>query len=176
MTTPTTKTCPMCGKEFPYRSNKRFCSEKCRKRSAQKKSRSANPVNAASSPGQRRQQAEDYDLMKRLGERLYTLPPGRRLGFVEEVIQAARRPHGGALRRVLTNPKFIWPDKTILGLFHRKAPAAYMTFPQAAEKYCQMSPWQSGLQAVVRGEAPEPPTGECPEDQEGTAEPSTMAA
>lgn len=121
-------------------------------------------MNAASRPTVKRQQAEDYDLMKRLGERFYLqTPPAQRLGFVERHIQLARSGQCPQLRRILTNPTFIRPDKEELGLFTRRSSSAYMTFPQAAHAYCKHSAWKSNVQDVVRGVTPEPPTGEYPD-------------
>lgn len=155
--------CHHCKEKTPYRSNKKFCSAKCRNTTHQKETRKKFPRNASSSPTERRQQSEDYDLMKRLSERLYMeVPPRKRLGFVEEVIQLARSGKCPALRRVLTNPAFIKPDRENRGLFPRRSPCSYMTFPQAAQAYCEWF-WDAGLKEVVRSEVQEPPTGEvCP--------------
>lgn len=152
-------TCPECEGTFPYRPNKRFCSERCRKANARKEERRKKPANAANSPEVKRQQKMDYDLAIRLGEALYDLPPDRRLGFIEEKIQTARRCDHPRLRRILTNPAFIRPDPDKKRLFPRRAPGGYCTFPQAANRYCLTSPWQAGVQEVVRGDVPEPATG-----------------
>lgn len=164
-----TAICPECEGEFPFRSNKRFCSSKCRKAHAQKKDREANPINAANSWAEKREQKEDFDLAMRMAEALYTLPPTDRFGYIEEVIQRARSGKSGRLRRILTNPDLIWPNPAKQYLFFRRAPRSYCTISQAADRYCRHSPWRAGVQEVVRGDAPEPETGQV-------LEPRTMAA
>lgn len=152
-------TCHECKEIFPYRSNKRFCSDNCRKANARKKDRRKNPVNAANRRSAKRQQNEDFDLAMRMAETLYTMPPSQRLGYIEDVIQVARQGESARLRRVLTNPAFIWPDPQKLHLFFRRAPGSYCTISQAADRYCRRSPWQAGVKEVVRGDVPEPATG-----------------
>lgn len=152
-------TCPECGDTFPYRSNKRFCSDSCRKAHQRKEDRQKNPVNAAKSCSAKKQQKEDFDLAMRMAETLYTMPPNQRLGYIEDVIQTARQGESARLRRVLTNPAFIWPDPKMRHLFFRRAPGSYCTISQAADRYCRRSPWQAGVTEVVRGDVPEPATG-----------------
>ena len=157
--------CPQCGESFPYRSNKRFCSPRCRKTHATKRYRVAYPRNATNSPSEKRQQAEDFDLALRLAESLYArTTPINRLGFMEALIQIARNGESPQLRRILTNPDLIFPDPTKKYLFHRRAPAVFYTISQAANRYCLRSSWGASVVDVVRGNVPEPETGEITEE------------
>lgn len=156
---PAPLTCPECGQHFPYRPNKTFCSPTCRKASQRKKDRLRNPANAQSNAAVRRQQHEDFELADRLAETLYTIPPDQRLGWMEHVVQQARSGSSSQLRRVLTNPKLVWPSPQDRRLFFRRSPRSYCTFPQALDRYCRQI-WKAGIQEVIRGAAPEPPTGE----------------
>jgi len=156
---PEVATCPECKKVFPYRRKKRFCSPNCRKAHARKEARCKQPANAANSSSIKRDQQEDFDLAMRMAETLYTMPPSKRLGYIEEVDQSARQGESGRLRRILTNPAFIWPNPQKRHMFFRQAPGNHCTISQAADQYCRRSPWQAGVQEVVRGEVPEPATG-----------------
>lgn len=152
-------TCPECGAAFQYRSSKRFCSPACRKAESQKRRREANPVNAKSSPTARREQHEVYELADRLSETLYNLPPIERLGYMEELVQLARSGDCPKLRKIMTNPAFIRPNPKDTHLFWRGT-SVYCTIAQAADLYCRNSPWRASVDKVVRGQVPEPPTGE----------------
>lgn len=159
-------TCAECGKAFPYRSNKRFCSPTCRKAQSQKRQRKANPVNAQNCRTTRREQHEVYELADRLAETLYSLPPAERLGYMEELVQLARSGAQPKLRKIMTNPMLIYPDLQDKKLFWR-GETVYCTIAQAADRYCRQSSWQASVSKVVRGQVPEPPTGEVPLDLNG---------
>lgn len=159
MTFPITSTCPVCGRAFVYRSNKRVCSATCRKAQHREKDRRENPANASCSPSVRREQAEVFDLAMRLAETLYSLPPSRRLGYIEGLVQIARNGEHPKLRKVLTNPHLVKPNPVEKHLFWRRS-HAYCTIAQAANRYCLSSPWGASVQDVVRGKTPDPPTGE----------------
>lgn len=156
-------TCPECGVNFPYRSNKTFCSKRCCKASSQRARRKELPANAANSRSIRRDQHEVFELAMRMAERLYSMPPFERLGYLEEIIQLARNRQCPMIKKILTMPKLIRPNPNDKHLFYRGCPS-YCTISQAADLYCRMSPWNAGVAAVVRGEVPEPPTGEITED------------
>lgn len=94
-----------------------------------------------------------------MAETLYSMSPYERLGHIEEVVQLARTGKYPLLRRVLTNPAFIRPNPADRHLFHRGC-RNFCTISQAADRYCRSSPWNAGVAEVVRGEVPEPPTGE----------------
>ncbi|GLO76575.1 hypothetical protein MACH18_36550 [Phaeobacter italicus] len=98
----------------------------------------------------------------RLAETLYSLPPSRRLGYMEGLVQMARSGEHPKLRKVLTNPNLVKPNPVEKHLFWRRSPA-YCTIAQAANRYCLSSPWGAPVQEVVRGETPDPPTGEAVE-------------
>lgn len=151
--------CPACGNQFPYRSNKRFCSSSCRKADSRDRLRKAVPVNAQNSPATRREQHEIYELAGLLAEKLYSLPPFDRFGYIEEMIQIARSGDHPKLRKIMTNPAFIYPNPSDKHLFWRGT-SEYCTIAQAADRYCRYSPWQASVSDVVRGDAAEPPTGE----------------
>jgi len=78
----------------------------------------------------------------------------------------ARNGQSPQVRRILTNPAFVWPDRNDKHLFHRRSPGTFCTIAQAAELYCRVSPWQASVVQVVRGRVPEPPTGEIVNEEE----------
>ena len=158
-----TTTCPECRLDFPCRSNKKFCSAGCRKASSQRVRRQEQPVNAANSPTTKRDQREIFELAVRMAEALYTMPPGQRLGYIEEVVQLARSGQCPQLRKILTMPILIRPDPNKKYLFYR-GKTHFCTISQAADRYCRSSPWNAGVADVVRGNVPEPPTGEIIEE------------
>lgn len=154
-----TSICPQCKTTFRFRSNKKFCSATCRKLNAQQKKRTECPVNATHSPETRRDQSLTFDLAMRLAERLYTLPPSQRLGYLQTLIEEARSGASPTLRRVLTMPKLLRANCEDRHLFWRRSPQSYITITQAADRYCRKF-WGAGVGAVVDGEVPEPVTGE----------------
>jgi hypothetical protein len=119
-------------------------------------------MNAQNSLTVRRDQHELFDLAMRLAERLYGMPPTDRLGFLEGIVQQARSGKCPRLKKLLTMPHLLYPDKNRRGLFHRRCPGAYLTIAQAADRYCRMM-WRAGLVEVVSGDAQEPMTGEVHE-------------
>lgn len=100
----------------------------------------------------------------RMAERLYTMPPGERLGYLETIIRLARDGHSPLVRDILTTPKLIKPNPNDRWLFFRSSPGVYCTISQAANRYTLWSPWAAPIALVVRGEVPEPPTGVIEED------------
>jgi hypothetical protein len=159
ITPPAAITCPQCGKEFPFRSNKKFCSASCRKACAQRDHRQKQPANAAHSRSIRLDQRGVFELAIRMAETLYSMPPFDRFGYLEDIIQLARSGQCPQVRRLLTMPALIRPSPDKKHLFYRGC-RSFCTISQAADRYCRSSPWNAGLAAVVRGEVPEPPTGE----------------
>lgn len=157
---PTHTLCPSCGNLFPYRSNKTFCSANCRKAHSKRAERRSKPVNAANYRSKAEHQYRKFDLAMRMAERLYTMPPGQRLGYIEAIIQLARGGHAPLVRDILTTPQLLRPDPSDRFMFWRRAPKAYLTISQAANRYCLRSPWAASVDRVVTGKVPEPPTGE----------------
>lgn len=161
-TTPSFTTCPKCGEDFPYRSNKKFCSAQCRKASSQQKCRKKQPANAANSRSIRRDQHEIFELAARMAETMYSMPPFERLGYLEWIIQLAKSGQCSQVRKILTMPAMIYPSPEEKYLFYRGC-RSFCTISQAADRYCRISPWNAGVAQVVRGEVPNPPTGEINE-------------
>lgn len=158
MNPPTTSICPVCGQGFAYRKSKIYCSATCRKANHQKKDRQQTPANAANRRDVRNDQAEVFELAIRLAETLYSLPPGERLGHMEYLIQTARNEDQPRLRKILTMPKLIKPKPIDKHLFWQRR-TSYCTISQAANRYC-LRYWNASVTDVVKGIAPEPPTGE----------------
>lgn len=156
---PDEATCAHCNKRFRRsRRDQIHCSSNCRKLHSQKARRQGNSVNSRSSPTKRRRDQEFFDVSLRLGERLYGLPVGERLGFMQTLIEEARSGNT-ALREILSNHYLLKANWEKPYLFHRECPATYFTIAQAADRYCRKF-WRASVRAVVYGRAPEPPTGE----------------
>lgn len=152
--------CPHCGELFQFRSNKTFCSQKCRK--AHHKMVMRNDTKATKNnmlPSEQRQNLELRHLNLVLSEKVYTMPPSERMGYVEGVLQVARHSEGGLLSALLANKKYQYPDPTDLLMFFRCAPKAYKTFPQLCNHYLLNSPWHCYLEHFLKG-VPDPSTGE----------------
>jgi hypothetical protein len=98
-----------------------------------------------------------------MAETLYTMGPFDRLGYLEEVVQLARTGQSSKIRKILTSPTSLLPNPTKKHLFYRGM-RSFSTISQAADRYCRMSPWNAGVVQVVRGEVPDPPTGEVIEE------------
>lgn len=161
---PTQSLCPNCGTLFPYRSNKTYCSARCRDAAKKRKARRNTPVNAGYSYTKARAQHEKFELAGRMAERLYSMPPRDRLGYLESIIHLARDGHSPMVRDILTTPQLVRPNPQNRYLFYRGRPSVYCTIAQAANRYTVWSPWSSTVDRVVKGLVPEPPTGEVFED------------
>ena len=98
-----------------------------------------------------------------MAETLYRMPPDQRLGYIEEIVQLARSGNCPQLRKILTMPALIRPDPEKTHLFFRGS-RTYCTISQAADRYCRFSPWKAGVTDVVRGNVPDPPTGEITDE------------
>jgi len=146
------KVCPGCGQEFPYRSNKKVCSVRCRNKV------NRTTQNGTKSVTKRRQLIHRNDTAMVLAERLYSLPPSERLGYMQELVQRAREGDTW-LREVLSNHRLIKPNPIHdRHLFHRYS-TEYCTISQAAQNYCKRF-WKANVWEVVHNKVPEPPTGE----------------
>ena len=155
----TYKHCPKCGKAFYGRSNKMFCSSKCRKLFSQQAIRTTTPVNSKNSKCQKREQYELFDKALRLAEILYTLPPCKRLGFMENLILMARSGAHPQLKQILTMPALLQATHKNKTLFWRRAPANYRTISQAANNYCKRF-WKRNVIFVMNNPDYQPNTGE----------------
>jgi len=162
---PSQSLCPNCGDLFEYRSNKSFCSPKCRKAHHKLGMREdkAKAVNKTL-PSEQRQNLELLHLNFVLCEKVYTMPPEERVGYVESVLQVALHSEGGLLRHLLSNKKYQYPNPNDLRLFFRGAPKSYKTFPQICNHYLLNSPWNCYLSDFLKGTVPEPSTGEVLSD------------
>ncbi len=156
--------CLACGSLFKFRKSKKHCSARCRKAESKRRERQQTPSNAKSSYDKARHQEEKFELALRMSERLYTLPPEERLGYIERIIQLARNGASPIIRDILTTPKLLKPNPEERWLFYRKRPRAYCTIAQAANRYTLNSPWRSSVDRVVKGLVPDPATGEVFED------------
>ena len=155
----TDKHCPKCGMAFYGRSNKKFCSSKCRKLSSQQTVRATTPVNSKNSECKKREQYELFDTALRLAEILYTLPPSERLGFMERLILMARSGEHPKLKQILTMPTLLNANRKRKSLFWRRGPANHRTSSQAANNYCKRF-WKRNVIFVVNNTDYEPYTGE----------------
>ena len=155
----TDKHCPKCGKTFYGRSNKKFCSSKCRKLSSQQTIRTTTLVNSKNSKCKKREQYELFDTALRLAEILYTLPPSERLGFMEHLILMARSGEHPKLKQILKMPTLLKANSENELLFWRHAAANHRTISQAANNYCKRF-WKRNVIFVMNNLDYEPNTGE----------------
>lgn len=155
----TDKHCPKYGKAFYGRSNKKFCSSKCRKLSSQQTIRITTPVNSKNSKCKKREQYELFDTALRLAEILYTLPPSERLGFMEHLILMARSGEHPKLKQILKMPTLLKANSENELLFWRHAAANHRTISQAANNYCKRF-WKRNVIFVMNNLDYEPNTGE----------------
>lgn len=130
----TIKSCenPACTNTFPYRSNRRSCSKACRKILSRSSFISDKEVSAVLSKD--RDTLDTFDLAMRLGSQYYTIEPSKREDFLRLCI--ATVPHSLRLRRALTCPGLIKPDRGKRSLFHRRSPESYRTMAEIANTYC----------------------------------------
>ena len=145
--------CCVCGTTIQsQRTTKKYCSANCRQKA------NRNQQYSASSTTKARTNAEFFDRAKRLAEVLYTLPPEKRLGFMQQLIGEARAGNT-KLREVLTNQKLLRPNPIEeKHLFHRSDPA-YCTIAQAAQYYCKRF-WKANVADVAYNRVEELETGE----------------
>lgn len=145
--------CCVCGTTIQsQRTTKKYCSANCRQKA------NRNQQYSASSTTKARTNAEFFDRAKRLAEVLYTLPPEKRLGFMQQLIGEARAGNT-KLREFLTNQKLLRPNPIEeKHLFHCSDPA-YCTIAQAAQYYCKRF-WKANVADVAYNRVEEPETGE----------------
>ena len=147
------KTCINCGTSFiSTRKDRKYCSDNCRK------DFSRLPQNSLSSASKARQNAVFFDTARRLGDRLYDLPPTARLGYMKELIDMARAGNT-QLREILSNWKLRHPDPENERWMFPRSNRVYSTIAQAAQAYCWKF-WRANVDDVVYDRVDEPPTGE----------------
>jgi len=152
-------TCPVCSDVFiPKRRDQKYCSPRCRTQKYQREDRGKNPKNAKVSPSVRKENHEQRQRARELAETLFGIPPCERLGFMKTLIDAARS-HDADLRSIFTDPTLLMASPDEPRLFHRRCPWTYRTISQAGNAYCRKF-WNASVSEVVRGNAPEPQTGE----------------
>ena len=157
---PTQALCPSCGTFFNYRSNKQYCSSKCRKKANRQSAKLDEKITKTES----RRQYELFNLNDVLSHKLYTMPPIERYGYVDSIIKLAKETDGGLLRALLMNRKFIYPDPDNTKFFYRRLPKAYKSFPQAVNHFTLNSPLGCYSIDYIKGKYVEPPTGEVMAD------------
>ena len=147
-------TCPQCHSEMSYRSNKRYCSDKCRQYGNRTKQNSAN------SPAVARRNYVLFDTARLMADRLYNLPPSERLGHMKALIDEAREGNT-QLRELLSNYRLRNPSNNEKWLYARGS-REYMTIAQAANAYCYRF-WGTHVTNVVYDRCDEPEIGEVPQ-------------
>lgn len=151
--------CPVCSEMFEKkRSNQKYCSTRCRKQRHQVEDRNQNPKNSQYSNDVRWRNRRQRQRALELAATLYGMPPAERLGFMKQLIEAARFDDSD-LKSIFTDPKLLRASPNEPSLFHRKCPGSYQTISQAGNSYCKQF-WNASVTEVVRGNAPEPSTGE----------------
>jgi len=144
--------CKYCETEFmPRRRDMVFCSTNCRVYSSRPKQNSQNSRDKA------RKNYELFDTAMRMGERLYSLPPFERLGYLKELIDDARSGNT-QLREILSNYKLLHPDPENESWMLPRRSREYSTIAQAAHLYCWKF-WGADVGDVVYNRVPEPEDG-----------------
>ncbi len=114
--------CPGCSAAFaPKRSNQRYCSSGCQRRSSRNSSRGSR------STENRQRSRRHYERVHRLTEMIYSAPPQERLGVMKHILDFV--PHDAGLRNILTDHEL-----------HRQTPRSdgRMNIAKAANAYTKM--------------------------------------
>ena len=144
-------TCLHCRSEMTSRSNKKYCSDKCRQYGNRNKQNSANSSAVA------RRNYVLFDTARLMADRLYNLPPSERLGHIKALIDEARTGNT-QLRELLSNHRLRNPSDSERWL-HARGSRQYCTIAQAANAYCFRF-WGTHVTDVVYDRCDEPETGE----------------
>lgn len=99
-----------------------------------------------------------FDRAARLAEALYTVPPEKRLGFMQQLIGEARAGNT-KLREVLTNQKLLRPNPIEEKHLFYRSESTFCTIAQAAQYYCKRY-WKANVADVAYNRVEEPETGE----------------
>lgn len=124
---------PACSNTFLYRSNRRSCSKSCRK--VLSRLALASDQGVLGAPPKDRDTLDAFDLAVHLGSQYYTIEPSKREEFIRSCIQAV--PHSIRLRRALTCPNLVKPDRARRRLFHRQSPESYRGIGEITNSYCR---------------------------------------
>ena len=144
-----TKRCIRCEAEFPFRSNKKFCSPNCRKRHSEVKQ------NSYSSPRKHRNNTELFDSAARIAEMYFMLPITERDGFMADLIRSARSGENKRMRDILSNKVLLDTTNNWGNPLKGRRGRSYGSIAQAAKSYCRRY-WDASVKDVVYGRAPEP--------------------
>lgn len=151
-TNPKLRLCKHCECQFEARRKDMvYCSANCRVYA------SRSIQNSQNSPTKRRTNYELFDTAILMGDRLYSLPPFERLGYIKGLIDNARSGNT-KLREILSNYKLLHPDpENERWMLPRRCPE-YSTIAQAAHLYCWKF-WCADVRDVVYCRVPEPDDG-----------------
>jgi hypothetical protein len=144
-------TCLHCKSTFPQRSNKKYCSPKCRQYGNRVKQNSTN------SPTTARDVEETLHSARALADLIYDLPTSEQLGFMRELIESARDGNT-KLRRVLSN-QYIRHLPKEQDWVRGHGSRDNFTISEMANRYCWRF-WKANVTDVVYGLCEEPETGE----------------
>ena len=144
-------TCLHCKSTFPQRSNKKYCSPKCRQYGNRVKQNSTN------SPTTARDVEETLHSARALADLIYDLPTSEQLGFMRELIETARDGNT-KLRRVLSN-QYIRHLPEEQNWVRGHGSRENFTISEMANRYCWRF-WKANVTDVVYGLCEEPETGE----------------
>lgn len=158
--------CPVCGTEFTFKSNKKYCSKSCSRNATRPKQ------NSRKSPSKKNHNKRFFEEAKFLAECLYDLPPAERLGYMKDLVDRARA-GDTRLREILSNYKLRRANPEESWWFPRGS-AEYLTIAQAAQNYCRRF-WWANVSDVVYCRAREPDTGESSEDCYGALGPRSRS-
>lgn len=155
-------TCPRCKTEFvATRKDKKFCSRSCQKKSSNNATR--GPRDNKTSRTSRKRNEQHFSLSYSLAETYYNTPPQERLGFLKELVDAARFPESPRdkhIRNVLTHKALMYPDRREPSLFYRGMPFTYCTISELVNRYCKRFLLASSRTVLTSPHFKEPDTGE----------------
>lgn len=141
--------CLRCAKEYPYKSNKKFCSSNCRKRYSEGK------VNSRLSPRKRVENMMLLERAQRLGECYYQTKCPERWGFLKELIDLARSGQDNHLRLILSNLSLLKANRHDPSYFFINGKYHNGNIAKIANAYCRRL-WSAGVKDVVYNKVEEP--------------------
>ena len=149
---PKLRLCKHCEGQFEARRKDMvYCSANCRVYASR-------PIqNSQHSPAKARKNYELFDTAMLMGERLYSLPPFERFGYIKDLIDDARSGNT-KLREILSNYKLLHPNPENESWMFPRRCRQYSTIAQAAHIYCWKF-WNADVGDVVYCWVPEPDDG-----------------